>query len=187
MNVLVYGSRLFGGVVRRLVEDCGHEFAGFIDDVNQGPDILGPFETVCLSHPPARYACVNAVGYNDLGSRRAVTARVEAGGYRMPALVHPRAYVSTASSVGQGSFVMAGALVDGNVTIEAAVVLWPGVCVSHDSTVGSNTFLSPNCTVCGDCHIGADCFVGAGAVIVSHAMVPGWTRIKAMERYVTKR
>ena len=24
MKVLVYGSRLFGGVVRCLVEDCGH-------------------------------------------------------------------------------------------------------------------------------------------------------------------
>ena len=74
-----------------------------------------------------------------------------------------------------------------NVTIESAVVLWPGVCVSHDSSVASNTFLSPNCTVCGDCRIGPDCFVGAGAVVVSYAVVPAGTRINALERYVTKR
>jgi len=187
MKVLVYGSRLFGGVVRCLVEDSGHEFVGFIDDMHQGPDVLGQFESVRLSHPPSAYECVNAVGYANLAARRGVTARIQAAEYAMPVLVHPRAYVSTTSSVGPGTFVMAGALIDCRVTIGAGVVVWPGVCVSHDCRVGANTFLSPNCTVCGDCRIGDDCFVGAGAVIVSHAVLPDATRIKALERYVTLR
>jgi len=67
------------------------------------------------------------------------------------------------------------------------VVIWPGVCVSHDCRIGANTFLSPNCTICGDCQVGCDCFVGAGAVVVSHAVVPDASRIKALERYVTRR
>ena len=186
MRVLVYGSRLFGGVIRCLVEDCGHEFAGFIDDVHEGPDVLGAFARVRQSHPPDGYACVNGVGYNDLAARRAVTVRIESAGYRVPALVHPRAYVSSASSLGAGALVMAGAIVDCRVTIGDAVVVWPGACVSHDSRVASNTFLSPNSTVCGDCTIGADCFVGAGAVVVSHAVVPDGTFIKALERFVTR-
>ena len=187
MKVLVYGSRLFGGVIRCLVEDCGHEFAGFIDDVHEGPGLLGVFEQVRASHPPDRYACVNGVGYNNLAARRNVTARIEAAGYQMPALVHPRAYVSAASSVGPGSFVMAGAIVDCKVTIGTAAVLWPGACVSHDCQIASNTFLSPNCTICGDCTIGRDCLVGAGAVVVSHAVVPDGTFIKALERFVTRK
>jgi len=187
MKVLVYGSRLFGQVIRCLVEDCGHEFAGFIDDIYPGEGVLGPFSSVLLTHPPAEYVCVNAVGYSDLGPRRTVTERIQNAGYTMPALVHPKAYVSAASSVGPGCFVMAGAIVDCRVAIEDNVVVWPGVCVSHDCTLGGNTFLSPNCTVCGDCRVGADCFVGAGAVIVSHATVPDRTRIKALERYVTRK
>jgi sugar O-acyltransferase (sialic acid O-acetyltransferase NeuD family) len=187
MEVLVYGSRLFGGVIRCLVEDSGHRFAGFIDDVHQGEDVLGPFEAIRLRYPPPEYACVNGVGYSDLAARRAVTARIQAAEYVMPALVHPRAYVSTTSSVGPGSFVMAGSLVDCRVTIAAGVVIWPGACVSHDSRIGANTFLSPNCTVCGDCRVGDDCFVGAGAVIVSHAVVPDGTRIKALERHAARR
>jgi sugar O-acyltransferase (sialic acid O-acetyltransferase NeuD family) len=186
MNVLVYGSRLFGGVVRRLVEDCGHEFAGFIDDTYHGPDILGPFDAVRMRCSPSDYACVNAVGYNDLSARRDVSARIRDAGYTMPVLVHPRAYVAANSSAGAGTFVMAGALVDCQVTLGECVVIWPGVCVSHDCTIGPNTFLSPNCTICGDCCVGADCFVGAGAVVVSHAAVPDRTRIKALERYVIR-
>ena len=41
MKALVYGSRLFGQVVRCLVEDWGHEFAGFIDDTHEGDDVPG--------------------------------------------------------------------------------------------------------------------------------------------------
>jgi sugar O-acyltransferase (sialic acid O-acetyltransferase NeuD family) len=187
MKVLVYGSRMFGRVIRCLVEESGYEFAGFIDDVHHGEEVLGHFEEVCVTHRPSGYGCVNAVGYANLSARSAVTARIQAAGYATPTLVHPRAYVSPASTVGPGTFVMAGAIVDCRVTIGAAVVIWPGACVSHDCSVGMNTFLSPNCTVCGDCRVGGDCFVGAGAVIVSHAVVPDGTRIKALERYVTTR
>ena len=187
MKVLVYGSRMFGQVIRCLVEDCGHEFAGYIDDSHEGADVLGPFASVRQTHPPPAFACVNAVGYSDLAARSSVTTRIKNAGYTMPVLVHPRAYVSATSSVGAGTFVMAGALVDCRVTLGDNVVVWPGVCVSHDCAISSNTFLSPNCTVCGDCRVGSDCFVGAGAVIVSHADVPDRARIKALERYVTRR
>ena len=72
-------------------------------------------------------------------------------------------------------------------TLADNVVVWPGVCVSHDCNIGPNTFLSPNCTVCGDCRVGGDCFVGAGAVIVSHAVVPDLDAHQGAERYVTRR
>lgn len=185
MKLLVYGSGVFGGVVRVLLEECGHEFAGFIDDVNGGPDVLGAFDAVAGTHPPAAHACVNAVGYKDLAARRRVTDRVLAAGYAMPALVHPRASVGATSTIAPGALVMAGALVDAKVAIGAHVVIWGGAVVSHDSVVGANTFLSPNSTICGCCRIGPDCFIGAAAVVVDHAVVPGSTRIKAGERYVT--
>ena len=63
MKALVYGSRLFGQVVRCLVEDCGHEFAGFIDDTHEGDDVLGTSRP-CSRSAPSDYVCVNAVGYS---------------------------------------------------------------------------------------------------------------------------
>ena len=132
MKILIYGSRQFGQVIQCLVEDCGHEFAGFIDDVYEGEGVLGPFTQTRLTHPPTEYSCVNAVGYSDLAARREVTARIQNAGYAMPVLVHPRAYVSATSSLGPGSYVMAGALVDCRVMVGESVVIWPGACVSHD-------------------------------------------------------
>jgi sugar O-acyltransferase (sialic acid O-acetyltransferase NeuD family) len=185
VKILVYGSATFGGVVRVLVEECGHEFAGFIDDVNGRPDVLGGFDAVKSKYAPAGYAVANAVGYKDLAARRRVTDRILAAGYLMPALVHPKAIVGRDSRVGDGAMVMAGAILDCRVELKSCAVLWPGVVVAHDSVIGANTFLSPNCTICGCCEVGEDCFVGAGSVVVDHTNVPVATRIKAAERYVT--
>ena len=186
MKVLVYGSTTFGSVVRVLVEECGHEFAGFIDDVNpSAKDVLGAFEAVVTSHKPGAFACVNAVGYKDLAARARVANRIASAGYTMPGLVHPKAIVARDAKIGAGALIMAGAVVDIRVDLGPGVVMWPGAVVAHDTTVAGNTFLSPNATVCGCCHVGADCFVGAGAVVVDHARVPDGTRIKAAERFVT--
>jgi len=187
VKILVYGSTTFGSVVRVLVEDCGHEFAGFIDDVHpSAADVLGTFDQVVNSHKAGAFACVNAVGYNDLAARARVTARIAAAGYAMPSLVHPKAIVGRDAKIGAGAMIMAGATVDIRVDVGPTVVLWPGAVVAHDTTLDGNTFLSPNATVCGCCQVGRDCFVGAGAVVVDHARVPDGTRIKAAERFVTR-
>jgi sugar O-acyltransferase (sialic acid O-acetyltransferase NeuD family) len=185
MKVLVYGSLLMGSVVRSLVEDCGHEFAGFIDDINPGPEVLGGFEAVCASHPPASFACVNAIGYRDLATRRKVSERIRAAGYQTPILIHPRAYLASSVTAGNGALVMATASIDHRVTLGEDVVVWPAATVSHDSTIGGNTFLSPAAIICGDCRIGRDCFIGAGAVVVSYCDVPDSTFVKALTRYVS--
>jgi len=188
LKVLVYGSTTFGSVVRVLVEECGHEFAGFIDDMNgSGGAVLGSFDAVSKSHPAKQFGCVNAVGYKDLAARQRVSDRIAAAGYESPSLVHPRALVGRDSHVGAGTMIMAGAIVDCRVDIGLHVVLWPGAVVAHDSVLDGNTFLSPNSTVCGCCRIAANCFVGAAAVVVDHATVPAGTRIKASQRYVSPR
>ncbi len=45
---------MFGQVIQCLVEDCGHEFAGFIDDVYEGEGVLGPFEHGAPDTPAIR-------------------------------------------------------------------------------------------------------------------------------------
>ncbi len=124
MKVLVYGSTTFGSVVRVLVEDCGHEFAGFIDDLHRGPDVLGPFERAAITSA-ASHRCVNAVGYA-LRARLAVSQRIIAAGYPMLSLVHPRAYVNTRSRLGDGCLVMAGAQIAEHVELGSGSVVWPG-------------------------------------------------------------
>jgi len=180
---LVYGSLEFGQVIRDFIDQCGYEFAGFIDDFNKGEGVIGTLQQAIQSHPPSHFNIAIAVGYSDLKARWQATQKAIRAGYHLPALIHPRAYVRSPNQVGSGTIIMAGAIIDSNTSIEENVVIWPGVVISHDSRVGANTFLSPNCTLCGFVTIGRDCFIGAGATVVNHVTVPEKSFIKASELY----
>jgi sugar O-acyltransferase (sialic acid O-acetyltransferase NeuD family) len=182
-KMLVYGSREFGLVVRDLALQCGYAFAGFIDDLNRGEGILGAWSEVARSYTPASHAVAVAVGYRHLHERRALYERVRSEGYTTPALVHPRAYVRDPAAIGEGAFIMAGAVVDVGASVGAFAVVWPGATINHHSRVGGNTFVSPNAAVCGYSSVGEDCFIGAGATIVDHQSVPAGSFVKAGSVY----
>lgn len=180
MNLLVYGSSAFGAVLRDVLADCGHRFAGFVDDVHPAnPGVVGSFAAASASHPPGEYGLVLAIGYNHLEARSRIFAQARAAGYRFATLVHPAAHVHASAKVGEGAVVMARAIVDRAALLGDACVLWPGANVSHDSAVGANTFLSPGAIVCGFACVGSGCFLGAGSVIADHRCVPDGSFVKA--------
>jgi hypothetical protein len=75
-QILVYGSREFGQVVCDLAGQCGYGFAGFIDDIDRGPQILGTWQEVSRGHDPALHGVAMAIGYRHLRERRALCERV---------------------------------------------------------------------------------------------------------------
>src|SRR5258706_8803777 len=149
-QILVYGSREFGQVVRDLAGQCGYRFAGFVDDIDRGPEILGAWQEVSRSHDPALHSVAMAIGYDHLRERRALYERVRAQGYETPPLIHPRAYVRDPAAVGAGAFVMAGAGGDFLADGAPPALVWPGATINHHAAGGANTFISPNAAVCGD-------------------------------------
>ncbi len=179
MKLLVYGSREFGRVIRDLLIVCGHEFAGYVDDMYTGEQFVGTYSAARLLHPPASCGMLIAIGYGHLEARWKVYQQVIANGYCVPTLIHDRAYVRDPEAIGRGAVVMAGAVVDVSARLGQLTVLWPGAVVNHNSVVGANTFISPNATVCGFATVGQSCFIGAGAVIVDHRSVPDGSFVKA--------
>jgi|SRR6185437_10208324 len=175
MKLLIVGSRDFAQTVAALVLDCGYEPCGYVDDFNSGDSIVGTTTSILHSHPSHAFGVAIAIGYNDLSARWQAWQKLQQAGYAAPALIHPRAYVACHAKVGEGTLVMAGAIIDVRARLGEVVVAWPGACVNHDASIGSNTFLSPNVTVCGHARVGASCFIGAAAAIVDRAQVPDGT------------
>lgn len=187
MKLLIFGSREFAPTVFDLIRHCGHEQVGMIDDFNTGPGILGSFEAVRITHPPSEHGVALAIGYSNLNARWQAWTRIRAAGYPVPALIHPRAYVADNAHIGEGSMIMAGAIIDVRARLGEAVVAWPGACVNHDARIGDNTFLSPNATVCGFSSIGAHSFIGAGATVADHCDIPESSFIKMHSSYTGPR
>ncbi len=179
MELLVYGSKDFGRLVRELLVQCGHRFAGFVDDFNRGPDVIGPYADALTRFPPVTHGMVIAIGYGHLEGRWKAYEKAKRDGYVVPALMHRTAIVHPGSAVGEGAIVMAGANVDAFSRLGDLTVLWPGTVVSHDCEVGRNCFVSPGAVLCGFVKTGKDCFIGAGSVIVDHRELPDGSFVKA--------
>jgi sugar O-acyltransferase (sialic acid O-acetyltransferase NeuD family) len=183
MDLLVYGSKDFGRLLRELLQHCGHRFAGFIDDFGRGPNVVGTYAEALTTHPPATHGMVIAIGYRHLEARWQAYEKVTRDGYVLPALRHATAIVHPGAAVGAGAIVMAGANVDAFSRLGELAVLWPGTLVSHDCEVGRNCFLSPGAILCGFVRTGRNCFIGAGAVIVDHRELPDASFVKAGSVY----
>lgn len=98
--------------------------------------------------------------------RRRLLDRYEAAGARFATLVAPSAIVTPGSSIGDGSAIMAGAIVN-RATLGRHVVVNSGAIVEHDCKIGDNTFIGPGAVIGGFTSIGENCFIGLGARIAN--------------------
>jgi sugar O-acyltransferase (sialic acid O-acetyltransferase NeuD family) len=102
-----------------------------------------------------------------IGSNQFRQKEASALGYgRLVSVVHPAAVVSTFSSIGQGCFVAAGAIVGPLAQLGMAVIVNHGAVVDHDVEVGSFSHIAPNASLGGHAKLGQRVLIGSGAVVL---------------------
>ena len=70
-------------------------------------------------------------------------------GYKVPVLIHPRAYVAPSAVIGQGSFVEPMAMVQTYVSIGTGCIISAGTLINHNAVIGEG------------CHLNCGTIVGA--------------------------
>ena len=178
VRLLVWGAGGHGRVVAELAELSGHVVVGFVDRA-PAPAARSAAHTpiaedVLLEalerggHLPLEADAV-ALG---LGDNAARSRAASALGDRLSApLVHPAATVSRDARLGQGSAVMAGAIVNPGARAERIVIVNSGAIVEHDCRLGEAAHVSPGAVLAGGVRLGARSWVGARAVVLPGIVV----------------
>lgn len=99
-------------------------------------------------------------------------------------VIHPTATIADSASIGYGTVVMAGAILNPFVKVGNHCIINTGASLDHDVRIADFVHLAPHCTLCGEVvvgegtwigagttviqgiKIGKDCFIGAGSVVV---------------------
>jgi len=93
--------------------------------------------------------------------------------------IHPSAIISEYASLGDGTVVMQGAVIQSGVSIGKHCIFNTMASVDHDCIIDDYVHISPNATLCGAVSVGEGSQVGAGAVVIPEIKIGKWCLVAA--------
>lgn len=118
-----------------------------------------------------------AVAVGDNRARLGKVRSLSAAGVSLPALVHPRAHVSRLASLGEGTVVMAGAVVNAFASVGVGCIVNTCAVVEHECEVADGAHLSPGAVVAGGSSVGEGAWLCANAGMADHVSLPAWSTL----------
>ena len=171
-RLAIWGAGGHAKVVAETVQRLGGRVEGFLDGVDParrgevffgGAAVLGGREALAGLRRGGVGALVLAFGANR--ARLALGAELGAEGWGLPTVVDPGATISADASIGEGSYVAAGAVIQPGARIGAFCIVNSGAIVEHDVRLGAGVHLGPRACLAGHAEVGRGSFIGAGAIV----------------------
>lgn len=92
-------------------------------------------------------------------------------GFQFPVIIAPTAHVSRHATIGAGTIVMHGAIVNAGARVGRNCIINTRALVEHGATVEDHCHISTGAILNGDVKIGAGSFVGSGSIIKEGVML----------------
>ena len=167
MSVVIVGAAGHGREVLDVVDACGLDFAGFVDDgqpdlgllERRGVDLLGGLDRL-KGHDGSVL-----LGLGDSSTRRRVGWSLDDAVAWAEALVHPLGSTGSLVRLGAGTVVAAGARLTTGIAVGRHGYVGPNATIGHDCVLEDYVTVLPGATVSGNVHLGAGVSVGTGANI----------------------
>lgn len=94
-------------------------------------------------------------------------------------LIHPSVEVGGAVYLGEGTVVMANAVINNSARIGANCILNTASVIEHDCNLGDFVHISPNATLAGGVNVGEGTHIGANAVVIPGVKIGRWVVVGA--------
>ena len=185
-SVIIIGASGHGKVVADIIKKSGDFVTGFLDDNPNLADKFMEFPVLGIIDQYFRYQdkkFVVAIG-NAKVREKIVNKLKDVSWYTA---IHPTAVISDMDTVvGEGTVIMANAVINAGAKIGKHCIINTGAIVEHDNqledyvhisvgaklagtvSVGKSTWIGIGASVSNNLEICADCMIGAGAVIVKN-------------------
>ena len=155
----------------------GKKISGLFDDNPEvkellGYNVFGPFDPIRLGDEEL----IISVGLNHI--RKKIVDKLP-GEIRYGNAIHPSAIISEHASLGEGTVVMQGAVIQSCVSIGKHCIINTTASVDHDCLLEDYVHISPNATLCGAVSVGEGSQVGAGAVVIPGVKIGKWSLVAA--------
>ncbi|MFV8335287.1 acetyltransferase [Flavobacterium sp. RSP29] len=93
--------------------------------------------------------------------------------------VHAKAIVSSHTTIGKGTVIMAGVVLNADVVVGQHCIINTAAVVEHDCKVGDFVHVSPNAVLAGGVTVGEGAHIGIGATVIQGIKIGKWATIGA--------
>ena len=185
-RLIIIGASGHGKVVADIAALNGYKNIIFLDDDETIKDCTG-YPVVGKSSDAPEGAVFVAVGNQDV--RKELMERY--ADRMQPILMHPKAIVAGGVGIGNGSVIMAGAVINPGTMIGKGCIINTNSSIDHDCMIGDfvhvsvgshlagtvpigeYTWIGAGATVSNNINICDGCMIGAGAVVIKDINKPG--------------
>ena len=179
-KINLYGAGGHAKVVKEIVEACGGTVGCLYDDAPACGSLHGA-PVVRAADAVIAGRLIISIGANRV--RRLIAGRHHQLSYARA--IHPQAIVSPSATVGEGSVVVHGAIIQADARIGRHSIVNTGASVGHECVVADFVHIAPHATLCGNVSIGEGAWVGAGATVIPGRKIGPWAVVGAGATVVT--
>ena len=185
-RVLIIGAGGHAQVVADILK-CAHDAGegvnpiGYLDDDS---DLIGQtlldlpvFGTLADVVNVPHDALIVALGDN--ATRRRVFDHLRQSGEQFAIARHPTSIIASDVSIGEGTMICAGVIVNPGSVIGQNVILNTGCTIDHHNKIGDHVHIAPGAHLGGEVVIGTGGLVGIGAPIIPRCQIGEWAIVGA--------
>jgi sugar O-acyltransferase (sialic acid O-acetyltransferase NeuD family) len=173
MNIFLFGTGGHAKVVADIVErEARHRIVGLVSCDGEATGDVRGYEVVASNddfHEKVEQFEVEGciIGLGDNAIRKALAKRTRP--YLAPVVaVHPSAVVGRDCSIGAGTVLMPGAIVNASTVIGEHCILNTAALVDHDCRLGNFVHVCPGACLTGHVNVGDGSVLGAGCCVRDH-------------------
>ncbi len=133
-------------------EVCGVPVLGSIDEVEK---IISTNKNIKV-----------IIGIGDNRTRKQIFDKININDNRYFTAIHPSAIIGNKVSIGEGSVIVAGAVINIDTNIGSHCIINTCASVGHDIVIGDFVHISPGVRLTGGARIANNVHIGAGAVVI---------------------
>ncbi len=183
-NIFVYGASGHAKVVIDIIERQGLYDIAFLVDDNPclkdtdfyGYHVIGGKQELLAERNRVTGGIV-AIGSSRV--RSSMAARLTEHGFNLLTAVHPSAQLGRGVTIGNGTVIMAGVVINSDSRIGRNVIINTRAGIDHDCTIGDDVHIAPGSVLCGSVTIGDGTFVCAGSTIIPNLSIGSHVTIGA--------